>query len=228
MKLWRLTALAALCAALCACANTNSKLAVNAPIQWTSDGKRVVMIEPDVELDELTAGGILEPHADWTKAAKEFIAADVRETLSRRSVDLTLADTASDPRETQLVKLHAAVGNAILLHTVLLPLPNKHNALDWELGPGTNILRDHYKSDYALFIFVRDSYSSSGRKALMLFAAMAGIGVSGGVQTGFASLVDLRTGRIVWFNRLARPTGDLRTAKPATDTVADLLAGLPL
>jgi hypothetical protein len=39
-------------------------------------------------------------------------------------------------------------------------------------------------------------------------------GIMGGVQSGFASLVDLRTGDIVWFNQLGRATGDLRSRSP--------------
>ena len=33
--------------------------------------------------------------------------------------------------------------------------------------------------------------------------ALLGVGLAGGSQTGYASLVDLRTGRVVWFNNLA-------------------------
>ena len=40
-------------------------------------------------------------------------------------------------------------------------------------------------------------------------------GLAGGSQTGYASLVDLRTGRVVWFNNLARGFGDLREPEPA-------------
>ncbi len=62
----------------------------------------------------------------------------------------------------------------------------------------------------------------------MLFAAAAGIGIQGGVHYGIASLVDLRTGNIVWFNQLTSTTGDLRTEKPANEAVHTLMTGLPL
>jgi hypothetical protein len=41
---------------------------------------------------------------------------------------------------------------------------------------------------------------------------------------GFASLVDLETGDIVWFNRLARAHGDLRTPDAAAETVKALVS----
>jgi hypothetical protein len=51
---------------------------------------------------------------------------------------------------------------------------------------------------------------------------------AGGLQTGYASLVDLNTGRVRWFNRLARGSGDLREADKAADTIEALLEQFPV
>jgi hypothetical protein len=83
-------------------------------------------------------------------------------------------------------------------------------------------------ADYALFVYLRDSYTSPGRAALMVAAALFGVGLQGGVQLGFASLVDLQTGQIVWFNRLVSPVGDLRTPEAAEKAVQELLVNNPL
>jgi hypothetical protein len=122
------------------------------------------------------------------------------------------------------------VGKAIMRHLFVpvLQLPNKQGALDWTLGAGTNEMRDRLGADYALFVFVRDSYSSSGRQALQILGVLAGVAVPGGAQIGFASLVDLRTGNIVWFNRLVSTSGDLRTEAPAQKTVDALLKDIPI
>lgn len=228
MRFRQALALVTLCVAVSACTQTVSNVATETPINWTVEhGKRVVIIDPDVELSELTTGGVTEPRADWTQTGKDFIKADIAADLAAKNIEAVPMDGATDPHETQLIKLHGAVGLAIL-QNALLKLPTKGKNLDWTLGPGAAVLRDHYKCDYALFVFVRDSYSSAGRKALMVTAALLGVGVAGGQQIGFASLVDLRTGRIVWFNRLASSSGSLKEAKPANDTVASLLSGLPL
>jgi hypothetical protein len=63
-------------------------------------------------------------------------------------------------------------------------------------------MRDRYGADYALFIFVRDSYATADRKWVEVLGNLAGAHLDSAVQEGFASLVDLRTGNIVWFNRL--------------------------
>src|SRR5581483_2081868 len=110
-------------------------------------------------------GGTVEPRADWTKAAQDYIAADARSWLQARQVELAPMDGALSAHTVQVIKLNGVVGQAILTHlnAGALKLPSKGNALDWTLGPGTNELRDRYGADYALFIFVRDSYTTTGR-----------------------------------------------------------------
>jgi hypothetical protein len=99
--------------------------------------------------------------------------------------------------------------------------------MDWTLGPGATTLRDHYGADYALFIYVNDSYTSAGRAVLMLGAAMLGVGIHGGQQVAFVSLVDLRTGNILWFNVRSDASGDLRDDKGAKSFVTGILADMP-
>jgi len=218
----------ALCGLLCACAHTSNNVAASAPVNWTAEaGKRVVLVDPDVELSEVTAGGIPEARADWTAIGKNFIKADIASTFQAKGVATASADSITDVREAQIVKLHEAIGRSIQMNAVL-QLPTKKNNFDWTLGPGVVAFRDHYQADYALFVFVRDSYTGAGRAVVMLAAAAFGVGLQGGQQVGFASLVDLRTGRVVWFNQLASSTGSLKEEKPAAATVKNLLDGLPL
>ena len=212
------------------CAGDMAKTASMANFQWSSPNKRILLVRPDVMLSELTAGGVQEPRADWTETARGFIAKDIAEHFSKMGAEVVHADNLTNPHDVQLAKLHGVVGQAIMTHLYVsaLKLPNKGNALDWTLGPGATDMHDRYGSDYALFIFVRDSYSSAGRVAFQIGAAILGVGIPGGQQIGFASLVDLRTGNIVWFNRLLSGSGDLRTEQPAQKTVDNLIKGLPL
>jgi hypothetical protein len=47
------------------------------------------------------------------------------------------------------------------------------------------------------------------------------------VQSAYMSLVELKTGRVVWFNRVRRLSGDLREGEAAAETLDALLAGFP-
>jgi hypothetical protein len=104
-----------------------------------------------------------------------------------------------------------------------LALPSKKGKFDWSLGPEAAAIARSQNADYAMFLFVRDSYMTGGRAALIVVAAAFGIGLQGGSQVGFASVVDLKTGDIVWFNRLGRQSGDLRTPEVAGETVNALV-----
>ena len=62
----------------------------------------------------------------------------------------------------------------------------------------------------------------------MIALAVLGVGTGGGMQTGYASLVELETGRVLWFNQLQRASGDLREAEKAAETIDTLLKNFPV
>jgi len=221
--------------ALAGCANTQNMKATSAKFDWTQTEKKIVIIEPDIVLSELTAGGMTEPRADWTQGTRKYIAAALANHLAKKSVATVPVDELTDEHEIQLSKLHSAVGLSIIVHAFgPAKLPNKKDALDWTIGPGAAVLRDHYKADYAMFVFLRDSYATAGRQAVIagsiLLCAFTGVcpNVQGGTQIAFVSLVDLRTGNIVWFKLYASAAGDVREEKQAAPFVATLLKDFPL
>jgi hypothetical protein len=232
-------AIVGLCAvalAAAGCTTTRERVSKSNPIEWTTPTKRVVLMDPDVQLGEVGASGAVDWRADWTKTGKDFVGADIKQTLSSRGVDFAESGVVVDPHDVQLIKLHDAVGHAIIMHAAgatNFRLPTKSDPLDFTLGPGVKDLRDKYGADYALFVVVRDTYSSDSRKALQIagiLAAAAGVAivVPGGQQVGFASLIDLRTGNVVWFNLINSSTGDMREDKGAKTMVGNLLKGLPV
>lgn len=215
--------------ALSGCAVNQTVKAQGASFSWTQSAeKRIAIIHPDVHLGELTTGGLVEPRADWTKAAQTGIANQLKLFFAKQNTSLVLVDDITDPHEVQLAKLHGPVGRAVITHALMgVKLPNKTQAMDWTLGPGAAALRDHYGADYALFMYVNDSYTSAGRALFMLGAAAFGVSIQGGQQVAFVSLVDLRTGNIMWFNVRNDQGGDLRDDKGAKRFVDGILADLP-
>ena len=194
----------------------------------------VLLMTPDVQLGEVTAGGLVEPNAEWTAIAEKHVVTALKKQLAKHKSRLVLyrspkADSPKARIHTQLIKLHDAVGSSILMHKFATQtLPTKEDKFDWTLGPQARIVGNEYGADYALFVYLRDTYTSPGRVAVIFLAAVLGVGVRGGTQTGFASLVDLKTGDILWFSRLARASGDLRTPSAAKESVAALLKDFPL
>jgi hypothetical protein len=189
---------------------------------------KVVIAPLDVELFSITGGGVFEPRAEWTDAAQRHLGA----ALHAKAVALGLGHNDLDPAKAdelaELLNLHAAVARSIALHHAgPVKLPTKEGRLDWSFGDALKPLQDASGARYALFTWVRDSYASAERVAMMVGLALLGVGVGGGAQVGYASLVDLESGQVLWFNQLRRASGDLREAAKATESVEALLTGFP-
>lgn len=185
----------------------------------------------DIQLSELNAGGLEMPNAEWTASAEKNFLQSMRRKLAGANSHVIEAEGGLDQPAEQisLIKLHEAVGKSVQNHRPgeILSLPTKANAEPWTLGPSVNKLKQRYDADYALFVNIRDSYTSGGRVTAIFIGAMLGVQMQGGVQKGFASLVDLNSGEVVWYGFLARENGDLRTLQGAQETTDALLKGFP-
>lgn len=198
--------------------------------QTLPKGSMVTIMQPDIELFSISAGGIPEPKADWTEAALKHVQKSIDGRMN--GLGLTIRDLAENDVDelAEVNALHAAVARSIALHHMMagnFALPTKNGKLDWSLGDAVAPLREKAGSDYALFVWMRDTYASAERKVAMFALALLGVGIPGGFQVGYASLVDLRTGQVLWFNQLVRGTGDLREEVPANETIAALLKDFP-
>lgn len=230
MKL--LGALAA-CLLLAACTTTQVKtIGASAAQPPTADSKGL-LIQPDIRLGVLTASGMTEARADWSQDAQRYLVTAMRDDLAARGhpFEVLNPEASMEGRTGQLLRLHEAVSASIQQFEYgAMRLPTKpKDQLDWTLGDGALVIRDQHGADYALFITGRGTYSSAGRKALWLGAAMLGVSVPLGSQQVFASLVDLRSGKVVWCNvAVVGPQTDIRTADGAKALVADLMKKAPI
>lgn len=191
---------------------------------------RILVAPIDVELFSLSAGGVPEPRADWTAAAQTHMKKELERLRDKYKGETVELDEPSVDELQEMLTLHAAVARSINLHhagNAGFALPTKNGKLDWSFGDALVPLSERSGARYGLFVWIRDSYASAERVAAMVVMAVLGVGLSGGSQVGYASLVDLQTGQVLWFNSLMRASGDLREAKPAAETVDALLAGFP-
>ena len=192
---------------------------------------KVVLMPTDIELYLISAGGVAEPKADWTEAATKHFTTALRK--KKESLGVAVVDISSKEADQfdEISALHAAIAGSIAIHHFgpsMLQLPTKDGKLDWSLGESVRAIKEKTGADYALFSWIRDSYASGERIAATIFLALFGIGMApGGLQQGYASLVDLNTGQVMWFNRLFRQTGDLREPDKAADTLNALLENFP-
>jgi hypothetical protein len=211
-----------------ACASTNVQQVDH--LSTTREHPRILLMPPDIKYYLLTAGNVPEPNAEWTQAAQENFVEATANFASEIGSDLTVADRRNlGPTEIEYQELHSAVGYTIINNYFgSSKLPSKGDKFDWSLGPGISEIGEQYDADYALFVFYRDYQASGGRIAFAILAAAATGTPSGlGSETGFASLVDLHTGEIVWFNIVNAGSGELRKKDGAAAAVRALFKDIP-
>lgn len=205
---------------------------------------KLLVMRPDVSVGSVTTGGLVEPRADWTETARAKVIAALAAQQGARGGNVRILDRRDslpgvDPDTiAELERLHYAVGSSIALHKYSgAYLPTKRGkGLDYTLGADAVALGRRTGYDYALFLHAEDSFASDGRVALQVLGiagCLVGFcapNIGGAGQFAYASLVDLRTGDVVWFNALSAGSqvagikmGDLRTDAGAAQLVERLL-----
>ena len=205
---------------------------------------KLLVMRPDVSVGSVTTGGMVEPRADWTEQARANLITALKTQQATRGGNVLIMERRDslpgvDPETVaELERLHYAVGQSIALHRYSgRYLPTKRGkGLDWTLGQDAVRLGQRVGMDYALFLYAEDSFASTGRIALQVLGVAGCVvgfclpNIGGGGQFAYASLVDLRSGEVVWFNVLQAGTqvagikmGDLRTPEGAAQAVDRLL-----
>lgn len=233
-----------LSASLTACVQT--KQYADLQFEPPSGDYRLLVMRPDVVVGTVTTGGMVEARADWTEQARGNIISALKEQQgerggnvrileSRDGFDTVDADTVAD-----LERLHAAVTRSIAIHKYGLSghLPTKRGqGLEYTLGEEAIRFGQQTGYDYMLFMYAEDRLVGEGRVALQVlgiagcFVGFCAPNVGGGGQLAYASLVDLKTGEVVWFNVVQTGSqiagikfGDIRTEE-GSDQMIDRLLG---
>jgi hypothetical protein len=228
--------------ALSACVQTKQY----ADVEFTppQGNYNLLVMRPDVSVGSVTTGGMVEPRADWTETARANVMNALKaEQLGHGGNTLIMERRDSLPgvpaeEVAELERLNYAVSQSIALHRYNgAYLPTKRGkGLDWTLGQDAVKLGQRTGMDYALFLHAEDSFASTGRIALQVLGVAGCVvgfcapNIGGGGQFAYASLVDLHTGEVVWFNVLQAGTqiaginmGDIRKPEGAAQMVDRLL-----
>lgn len=194
---------------------------------------RVVLFRPDVSVGEQSTGGLDQPNAGWTEQAREQLTAALGKAQAERNIELKLMPelTGDDAKlMSDYRKLFKTVADSVIKHRLFLldPLPTKQEKFDWTLGEGASRLGALGGGEYGLFFYTMDSYESGSRKLARLLASTISEEQPSEVNMGYAGLVDLKTGDLVWINVDVKMAGDVRTTEGASLRIGELLDGFPV
>ncbi|MHC9417247.1 hypothetical protein ACYZX9_01425 [Sphingomonas citri] len=196
---------------------------------------QILLLRPRITVGAQSTAGLFQANADWTAQARERIDAALaaaQRTLGNEVVRAPEAIGADTRLVADYQALFAVVAQSVIDYQFFkgnrLPTKKRADQFDWTLGPDVARIARGQGCDYALFVDTEDAYGSTGRKIFQLLAAATvGVGVRSGEHTGYAGLVDLRTGDLVWLNADRQMGGDVRTPEGAAKRVAELLEGFP-
>ncbi len=196
---------------------------------------KIVLFRPDVRVTEQSTAGLDQPKADWTEAARLQLAVAMQSDSTRRGLEMQMM-AELDGDDARLMadykKLFKTVADAAIRHRLFAssPLPTKAENFDWSLGPGIARLGKLGGGDFGLFVYANDSYVSQGRKNARLISRLMGApdeAVDAETRIGYAGLVDLKTGELVWLNVDVNGRGDIRSSSGAAVRVTGLMQGFP-
>ena len=205
---------------------------------------KLLVLRPDVSVGSVTTGGMTEQRADWTEQARANIIAALKSQQAERGGKLLVVEKRADipnvdaDTVAEIERLNYVVDQSIVLHKYYgAYLPTKsRKGLEYTLGEDAVAFGQKTGFDYMLFLHAEDSFASTGRIALQVvgiagcFIGFCAPNIGGGGQLAYASLVDLHTGEVVWFNVLLTGSqiagikmGDIRTPEGAALMVERLL-----
>jgi hypothetical protein len=197
-----------------------------------------VQIAPiDIELSELTASGALERHEEWTQTAQSTLLSAIQQRTNFRPHLLSAASNPELAHELSDVSALVHVMSVNQLNPRIVGPPMNTvppSALAQTFDYQTGALATHaneFGDGAILIIYLRDSYSTGGRKALaalsLVGAAFTGVYIAPamGSTVAMATLVN-HDGQVIWMNQTTLAP-DLRKEEGINALLDILLQGLP-
>jgi hypothetical protein len=231
---YRVAALLALCCCIFP-AQAQEKTGSKPGFSLAPGTAKIVLMRPSIKVGAQSTGGMFEPNADWTDQAKENLGRAImtaQASLGNVVVAYDEPAGAGAARVSEYRGLFSAVAESVIVYQFFkgnrLPTKKRKNSFEWTLGADIVRLPGLEGADYALFINTEDQFGSTGRKiAQVAGMLLPGIAIPSGVHKGFAGLVDVRTGELVWLNADYEMGGDVRTEEGAAKRVSELFKGFP-
>ena len=219
-------------------ANAQERSAVKQGFELAPNSdKKILVFRPSISAGSQSTGGMFEPNAEWTEQAKVNLIEALGALQNKLGNVIIVAPEAygDDARAVEEhMALFAAVSSAVIEYQFFVGnrLPtkkqdNKTGVFDWSLGTSVANLPGAKDADYGLFIYNKDAFGSTGRKVLQMVALLGGVGMQSGEHIGYAGLVDLKTGDLLWLNADAAMGGDIREKDGAQKRAMQLLEDFP-
>jgi hypothetical protein len=159
-------------------------------LEWGSSDRFVVLVQSAFDLKEGA-----ERRPDWNETARLRAIGHLKARAEESGFTLIVTDPSVD-------EVDSLYGPCLGVDPI---------SYAWQSHECADLVREHYRADYALFLSSEITYDMP---------------VRGMVSSSSLSLMDLRNGKIVWSRK--NGDGDWRDDRSAQTAIQNLLAGSPL
>jgi hypothetical protein len=222
--LGRALALAVLCVAL----------GSPAPRAAAAEATPVALIVPVAFRVYESSIGTVESVGPWTNLARHYLALAAQDAMhARTGFDVRLMPELG-ATDAATLQEHIALVNRMLAQSAdyeRAPWRARRPMLDLAFGEGLAFLHERMGADYLVFIEGHQVKQSAG--AVVLRSLTGAGAVNGGTALGIA-LLDIRNGRLAWFNNMSAHAGayggggrDMLNYEVARATLRSLLEPYP-
>jgi len=208
--------------------------------------RTVLLANPELIVEELSAGDVEEKVKDWSDEASQKSARLIRALAKENRAFDIVDDTRLSPTEKTALQQHSALYDRMLASINSSRFSSNPEwkqrvaSFDYTLGPGMRDIAARSGADAVLFVIGNEHVSSGGRKARMaggvlmgiLLGATTGVAVfsvpGAGVSFLSLGLVDMRTGDLLWVSADYKGGGiNLRNEQDLKSVLAQLFATYP-
>ena len=159
-------------------------------LEWSSSDKRVALVQLTFDLKE---GGERRP--DWNEAARMRALSNLKVRSAKSGLTLIVTNPGVD-------EIDSLYGSCLGVDPI---------SYAWQSQACTELVRERYRADYALFLSSEMTYDMPAMSP---------------PSSSSLSLMDLRNGKMVWSSKSS--DGDWRDERSAQTAIQTLLAGSPL
>lgn len=199
--------------------------------------QKVVLLPLDIDVYELSAGGVKEEVPEWSNTAEDNVRSAVlisRDNVGTCCVSQVVSTSTLTPGERETLEEHLLLFNLVANNALWASLPQntawhfKSDYFDYTLGNGLSFLKTKYAVDAGLIIIGEDVVSTPGRKATAVVGAIFGMAVPMGHSILIGGLVDFETGDLLWLNYVISTSDvDLRDPESCRTFSQKLMEGYP-
>jgi len=201
--------------------------------------KQIVLLPVDIDIYELSMGGVKEEVPEWSSKVEENIHQALlfsNEGKCSGTVHKAVSTSDLTSEEREILEEHLALFSSVSATAIWTtssfnkPWNFKQDHFDYTIGDGLRFLKTKYDIDAGLIIIGEETVSTAGRQAAAAFGAVLfGIYIPIGNAVLIGGLVDFETGNLLWMDYRSGGAGiNLRELDTCKDFVEKLVEGYPI